>query len=402
MSRKKIAVLIASIDREYQQDFVSGLAKAASKRDIDICIFNTQGHMNIAISSTSEVGESKIYDLPDLSAFDGVISLPATMGNEIAMDKMRDVLRPVQEKGKPHISIDVPQEGAVCIRFDDAVSVGELTEHLINEHGARRIAFVSGPLNSNVSIARLEACREALRRHGLELDNRLIFDGEWTRVGGRRAAEAILEAGGELTDAVICANDDMALSVIECFNEHGIRVPRDVAVIGFDALREAVMRGLTTICRPVDRSARKAIEVLCRWIASEVPETDSIILPTIPIYGESCGCAQNFEHMNDKLRALGTERWNMETILTRVSMFSGTLAGVGDEQEAAEKIREFVASWDIREMYLCVDPAICREAASGSADRAYPEEMLLLYGIRNGKEYKPVLFDRRDLVPALQ
>ena len=402
MARKRIAVLVASIDREYQQDFASGLVSAGVQNDVDICIFNSQGHMNVAISTSSEVGESMIYDLPDLDEFDGVISMLATMGNDVAYHKVTEVLEPLKQKGKPHISIDVPQEGAVCIRFDDAVSVGELTEHLINEHGARRIAFVSGPLNSNVSIARLEACREALRRHGLELDNRLIFDGEWTRVGGRRAAEAILEAGGELPDAVICANDDMALSVIECFNEHGIRVPRDVAVIGFDALREAVMRGLTTICRPVDRSARKAIEVLCRWIAGEVPETDSIILPTIPIYGESCGCAQNFEHMNDKLRALGTERWNMETILTRVSMFSGTLAGVGDEQEAAEKIREFVASWDIREMYLCVDPAICREAASGSADRAYPEEMLLLYGIRNGKEYKPVLFDRRDLVPALQ
>ena len=402
MARKRIAVLVASIDREYQQDFASGLVSAGVQNDVDICIFNSQGHMNVAISTSSEVGESMIYDLPDLDEFDGVISMLATMGNDVAYHKVTEVLEPLKQKGKPHISIDVPQEGAVCIRFDDAVSVGELTEHLINEHGARRIAFVSGPLNSNVSIARLEACREALRRHGLELDNRLIFDGEWTRIGGRRAAEAILDAGGELPDAVICANDDMALSVIECFNEHGIRVPRDVAVIGFDALREAVMRGLTTICRPVDRSARKAIEVLSRWIAGEVPETDSIILSTIPIYGESCGCAQNFEHMNDKLRALGTERWNMETILTRVSMFSGTLAGVGDEQEAAEKIREFVASWDIREMYLCVDPAICREAASGSADRAYPEEMLLLYGIRNGKEYKPVLFDRRDLVPALQ
>ena len=402
MARKRIAVLVASIDREYQQDFASGLVSAGVQNDVDICIFNSQGHMNVAISTSSEVGESMIYDLPDLDEFDGVISMLATMGNDVAYHKVTEVLEPLKQKGKPHISIDVPQEGAVCIRFDDAVSVGELTEHLINEHGARRIAFVSGPLNSNVSITRLEACREALRRHGLEMDNRLIFDGEWTRIGGRRAAEAILEAGGELPDAVICANDDMALSVIECFNEHGIRVPRDVAVIGFDALREAVMRGLTTICRPVDRSARKAIEFLCRWFAGEVPETDSIILPTIPIYGESCGCAQNFEHMNDKLRALGTERWNMETILTRVSMFSGTLAGVGDEQEAAEKIREFVASWDIREMYLCVDPAICREAASGSADRAYPEEMLLLYGIRNGKEYKPVLFDRRDLVPALQ
>ena len=402
MARKRIAVLVASIDREYQQDFASGLLSAGVQNDVDICIFNSQGHMNVAISTNSEVGESMIYDLPDLTEFDGVISMLATMGNDVAYHKVLEVLEPLKKSGKPHVSIDVPQEGAVCILFDDAISVSELTEHLINEHGARRIAFISGPLNSNVCIARLEACREAMRKHGLELDDKLVFDGEWTRVGGRRAAEMIMESGGQLPDAVICANDDMALSVIECFNEHGVRVPRDVAVTGFDALREGVMRGLTTICRPIDRSARKAIDILCAWIDGEKPKQEEVVLSTIPIYGESCGCAQNTEHMNDKLRALGTERWNMETILTRVSMFSGTLAGVGDESEAAERIRDFVASWNIRELYLCVDPSICRDTDAAGNGKGYPGEMLLLYGVRNGKEYKPVLFDRRDLVPALQ
>ena len=203
MARKRIAVLVASIDREYQQDFASGLLSAGVQNDVDICIFNSQGHMNVAISTSSEVGESMIYDLPDLSEFDGVISMLATMGNDVAYHKVLDVIEPLKNSGKPHVSIDVPQEGAVCILFDDAISVGEITEHLITEHGARKIAFVSGPLNSNVSIARLNACREAMHRHGLDLDDRLVFDGEWTRVGGRRAAEMILESGGQIPDAII-------------------------------------------------------------------------------------------------------------------------------------------------------------------------------------------------------
>lgn len=402
MARKRIAVLVASIDREYQQDFASALQSAGVQNDVDICIFNSQGHMNVAISTNSEVGESMIYDLPELEEFDGIISMPATMGNDVAYRKMEEVLAPLKKSGKPHISIDVPQEGAVCITFDDAISIRELTEHLISEHGARRIAFITGPKNASVSEARLAACREILEKHGLTLNEELVQDGEWTRVGGRRAAEEILSTGGMVPDAVICANDDMALSVIECFNEHGIRVPRDVRVTGFDALREAVMRGLTTVCRPIDRSARMAVDLLCKWIGGEKPAQEEYVLSTIPIYGESCGCSQSLEHINDKLRALGTERWNMETILTRVSMFSGTLAGVGDEQEAAEKIREFVKSWDIRELYLCVDPAICRETDGREDGMEFPPEMLLLYGVRNGREYKPALFDRRDLVPAMQ
>lgn len=399
MHRKKIAVLMASIDREYQQDFASGLASAGSKLGIDVCIFNSQGHMNVAIS-TSEVGESMIYDLPDLNDFDGVISMPATMGSDLAIKKVYEVLKPI--KGKPHVSIDVPQDGAVTIQFNDRISMEELTEHLISEHGVRKIAFVSGPLNSSVATERIEACRNVMKRHGLELDQKMIFDGQWTRVGGRLAAEKLLDIGGELPDAVVCGNDDMALSVIECLNEHGIRVPKDIAVTGFDALREAIMRGLTTICRPIDRSARKAIEILNNWIEGEEPAEKNVILSTIPIFGDSCGCTQSLEHINEKLRTLGSERWNMETTLTRISMFSGALAGVGDEAETHEKIHEFVDSWDIHEFYLCVDPSICREIEVPGDGSTYPGQMLLLYGVRSGKHYDYKMFPTYDLAPALQ
>ena len=176
MSRKRIAVLMASIDREYQQDFANGLASAGTKYDTDICIFNSQGHMNVAVS-TSESGESGIYDLVNLSDFDGIISMPATMGSDIAIKKVYEVLSPL--KGKPHVSIDVPQEGAVTIQFNDRISMEEITEHIISEHGARKIAFVSGPLNSSVATERIDACRNVLKRDGLSLDEKLILDGQW-------------------------------------------------------------------------------------------------------------------------------------------------------------------------------------------------------------------------------
>ncbi len=398
MHRKKIAVLMASIDREYQQDFASGLASAGSKLGMDICIFNSQGHMNVAIS-TSDIGESMIYDLPDLNEFDGIISMPATMGSDTAMKKLYEVLAPL--RGKPHVSIDVPQEGAVTISFNDRISMEEMTEHIIAEHGAKKIAFVSGPINSSVAADRVDACRRVMMRHGLELDDRMVFDGQWTRIGGRNAVEKLLELGGELPDAIMCGNDDMALSVIECLNEHGIRVPNDIAVTGFDALREAIMRGLTTVCRPIDRSARKAIEILNSWIEGEIPAENAVVLSTIPIFGASCGCKQSLEHINEKLRALGSERWNIEATLTRVSMFSGSMAGVGDETEARNKFHEFAESSNIREFYLCVDPSICRNTEEEQC-ASYPQRMLLLYGVRDGKQYSNQMIPTSELTPVLQ
>ena len=399
MSRKRIAVLMASIDREYQQIFASSLASAGEKLGLDICIFNCQGHMNVA-APTSEARESNIYDLPDLQAFDGIISMPATMGSDITLRKLYDVI--AQAKGKPHISIDVPQDEAVTIQFDDRVSMEQLTEHLITVHGARRFAFVSGPLDSAVAAARLEACRNVLKRHGLALDDSMIFDGQWIRSGGRMAAEKLLKMGGELPDAIMCSNDDMALSVIECLKEHGIRAPRDIAVTGFDALQEAVMRGLTTIYRPIDKSAQKAIEILNAWIDGEEPREKRVLLSTVPVFGSSCGCTQSLEHINERLRSLVSEKWNMEATLTRISMFSGVMAGVGDEVEAHEKIRDFAAVLDILEFYLCVDPAICREIELSDANAAYPEKMLLLCGVRNEKTYHIKFISTSELALGMQ
>ena len=77
------------------------------------------------------------------------------------------------------------------------------------------------------------------------------------------------------------------------------------------------------------------------------------------------------------------------------------MAGVGNEAETREKIHDFVTSWDFREFFLCVDPSICRNM-DRTDENAYPEEMLLLYGIRGGKRYDLQTFRTADLTPVMQ
>ena len=184
MRRKRIAVLMASFEREYQQNFASGLAEASAGYGIDICIFNSRGHMDISMS-TSEEQESMIYDLPDPEQFDGIISMPATMGSDTTLQKIYEFIASL--KGKPHVSIDVRQENAVTIQFNDKVSVEELTEHMISRHGVTDIMYVSGPKNSAVANERINACRNVMRRFGLndEESFSLTVSGH-VRAAGRR------------------------------------------------------------------------------------------------------------------------------------------------------------------------------------------------------------------------
>ena len=396
MNRKKIAVLMASADREYQQDFIKGAFQAAALRNMDVFVFNCQGHMNVSISA-SDSGESAIFDLAQMTSFDGVISLRETLADEASMRKVEQILR--QTAQKPHVSIDAPANGAVSILFDDSVSVRKMTEHLIQEHGARKIVFLSGPSKHLVSNTRLEACRRAMQSFGLELKPEDVMEGEWIQRSGEKCVEKLLSKGAGLPDVIVCANDDMAFGVIECLYKHGLKVPGDVLVTGFDALRDATARGLTTIRRPIDLMAKKAVEALETWMNGEKPKTWDIVLPTIPIYGDTCGCRQNWEQMQEMLHSLGSVQHHIQNTLVQISMFSGNLASVGDELDAHLKIDQFVQTLGIQEIYLCMDPALSRDHFQTDQQFAYPDEMLLLYG-RKGEYVFPVqLFKTKKMVP---
>ena len=396
MNRKKIAVLMASADREYQQDFIRGVFHAAALRNMDVFVFNCQGHMNVSISA-SDSGESAIFDLAQMTSFDGVISLRETLADEVSMRKVEQILHQMAQK--PHVSIDVPANGAVSILFDDSVSVRKMTEHLIQEHGARKVFFLSGPSRHLVSITRLEACRQAMQRFDLELKPEDVMEGEWIQRSGEKCVEKLLSKGNGLPDVIVCANDDMAFGVIECLYKHGIKVPGDVLVTGFDAIRDATARGVTTIRRPIDLMAQKAVETLDAWMNGEKPETWDIVLPTIPIYGDTCGCRQNWEQMQEMLHSLGSVQHHIQNTLVQISMFSGNLASVGDEMDAHLKIDQFVQTLGIQEIYLCMDPALSRDHFQSDQRFAYPDEMLLLYGRKEGYVFPVQLFKTEKMVP---
>ena len=399
MRRKRIAILMASIDREYQSDFVRGAFAAAKERNIDVCVLNCQGYMNVDVS-ISGMGESAIFHLPGIQDFDGIISLPETFADGITLHKVRKTLRSLS--GKPHVSIDLPADGAVSIRFDDKVSVRQLTEHLIEKHGVSKFVYLSGPQKNGVAMARLQAFRETVEAHGLSLAPEDIFEGEWINSSGWECAEKLLQRPEGLPEAVVCGNDDMAFGVSEYLGDQGYRIPEDILVTGFDALREAISRGLTTIRRPIDQAAREAVRVLDMWMTGNVPDQWEIVLPTIPMYEESCGCILEQADPRPRTHSMRTERRQRESLLLQTSMFNGSLASVADEQDAREKIDQFVRTLGISELYLCVNPALTRENAETPKNSVYPERMLLLYGRDGKRSLPPKLFDTRQMVPVME
>jgi LacI family transcriptional regulator len=167
-----------------------------------------------------------------------------------------------------------------------------LMDHLINVHGKHRILFLRGPIHQEDSAKREMGYKSALQTNGIPFDENLILNGDFERnIAYAVMNEFLCREKQVMFDAVFTGDDDAAIGVLKSLHEHAIRIPEDVAVIGFDDLGFASFLNppLTTVRAPTERVGQIATELLFDLL-EEYPSADVTILPTELIFRRSCGC----------------------------------------------------------------------------------------------------------------
>ncbi|MEO3746761.1 LacI family DNA-binding transcriptional regulator [Plantactinospora sp. B5E13] len=172
----------------------------------------------------------------------------------------------------------------------------ELTRHLIEDHGLRRLAFVGGDKISPDAQARFHGYREACAAAGIVVgDEPDLRADPMTQAEGARAAEELLDRGGQPPQAMVFANDQMAVGALHTLERRGVRVPEDVVVTGFDGLPlgRLVRPALTTVRQPMRSLGEQAVELLVRRLSGGQAESPrSLVLPVTVVCRESCGCSR--------------------------------------------------------------------------------------------------------------
>ena len=178
---------------------------------------------------------------------------------------------------------------SVTIENKDATC--RLVEHLITDHGRKRILFVRGPANQEDSQWRELGYLQALENHDIPRDPQLIICGEFEREVAYREMVKFLEDSQTDFDAVFTGDDDSAIGIVNALVEAGYRVPEDISVAGFDDLRLSAFLTppLTTVNAPTELVGRTAAEQLFDLLTGK--DVDPIILlPTEIVIRRSCGC----------------------------------------------------------------------------------------------------------------
>jgi LacI family transcriptional regulator len=192
----------------------------------------------------------------------------------------------------PFVTIEQPGEFADRVSYvtvDNVAAAKTAVMHLI-QLGRRRIGHLTGPMDNPDGYERLIGYKEALEEAGLPIDTNYIARGYFTRVSGYEGMKTLL-AQESPVDAVFAASDSIALGALQALHEASVRVPNEIAVVGFDDLPSAVNATpqLTTMHQPVFEKGVLAARTLIQMIEGKLQGPQHLILPTELVIRQSCG-----------------------------------------------------------------------------------------------------------------
>lgn len=247
-----IGVLVAEFE-PFALQLLRGVSTALQGTDYDI----------LAYAGSVSAGDHSGWERRSLSRLGGTlidgaiivtptVALPETSVATVAID--------------PHAG----PAGPATVDTDNLGGARAVTEHLI-ALGHRRIAHIRGRIDLKSARQREQGYRQALEAAGIPFDPALVVDGAYRASTSTPAATALLD----LTDpptAVFAANDLSAIEAIRVARSHGLRVPQDLSVVGFDDIPEAVAADLTTVRQPLHEMGAAAVRILLEMLDGSKPQ----------------------------------------------------------------------------------------------------------------------------------
>ncbi len=285
-ARLTIGFMTDSLTLPYEAAVWSGVADASREHGVNLlCVVG--GFLQAPHAFDAQA--NALYDVLCHTTLDGLVILCGTVGRHIDPDDMSAFCQ--RYHPLPIIGIETSPPDIPSVSVDNYQGVRAVTDHLITVHNHRRLAFIRGPAGHPEAEERYRGYIDALADHNLPLDLERVAIGDFTPPSGESAIRTLLDQRRVSFDAIVAANDDMAIGALEALQMRGIHVPDDVAVAGFDNVEvtKSVTPPLTTVRQPMHAQGRRAVELLLTRIAGgEIPQR--VTLPTEIVVRQSCGC----------------------------------------------------------------------------------------------------------------
>lgn len=285
-SKKVIAVCMAKFDGFDQVDFLQAFERACEKYGYKIFLFSTSVDFG---GSANLEAEQLIYDLLEPRCYEAVVIMTDSFRKPETPAK---IAKKVVRSNVLCFSFNTEYDGAVTMRFDSSDAFERVVRHIVEHHGKRNVNFISGTAGNPFADDRLATYKRVLEDNGIPVEDDRIGYGDFWEEPTDKVMDAFL-ASGKPIDAIVCANDYMAMEVCKKLREADIRVPEDILVSGYDGveLEKFHYPRLATAYQDMDECAEKITSVIEAYLAGLEPVKE-YSLPVKFRPGQSCGCLE--------------------------------------------------------------------------------------------------------------
>jgi LacI family transcriptional regulator len=265
-----IGVIITNISRVFFPQVIKGIQDCAAGHNYHIIFCNTDDNFET---------ERSFVQMLERNVVDGII-LDSVAGIELH-EYFSYISRLGNKKKIPVVSLerDLKQYGINSVLVNNEYG-GRLAAKHMTECGCKKLALITGPLNSDMVIDRINGFKQELNERGFVLDHNMMVEGDFSPLSGYEAIKNLL-LRGNVMDGVFAANDQTAIGVMKAIREHGLRIPEDIKVAGFDNtfVASLVEPSLTTVNVPKYRMGTEAAQLLFRAMEDDAGEAKKIELP---------------------------------------------------------------------------------------------------------------------------
>lgn len=290
LARKKSNIIGCVVPRftgYFYFEVLNGIQQALSSFGYDLILYNID-----KLEKKEEILKRTIRE----RKVDGVLLISLSISDKLASRFIEAKL--------PIVLVDSYHDALDSITVENKEGAFLATEHLIRL-GHRKIGMINGCLSSVPASNRLEGFRAALLRYQIDYDDHLVVNVEangdpdilhndgFNKLAGYKAMQRLLALKQDRPTAVFISSDIQATGAIKAIHEHGLKIPGDLAIIGFDNIELSEYLGLTTVHQPMYEMGTVAANRLIAKIAGDVTDNFKTVFPTNLVIRDTCGIRQS-------------------------------------------------------------------------------------------------------------
>lgn len=395
--KKMIAVCTAFASEETMIERLLTLHRSAAKAGFKLVIFSSA--VGISEGETNYEGDSYIFRNIHFGHFDAVICFSEYIKDKTILDS---ISAGAKEAGIPVFAVDRHMDGCIDMVMDYASSFEKLVRHVVEDHKLTKVNFISGMPGNAFSEEREQIYKKVLS------DNQIPFEEErfgygWFWEGPTEdVVDRFLEAE-ELPEAIVCANDVMALVACKKLKEKGIRVPEDIIVTGFDGIQRAMWNSpkLTT-CRLDFSLLTDTIIKILQEILEGKGHEEIYKIPYEFEISESCGCKEKQYHLSHEA-FFEIYDFNKAHSIYQMNMYE--MATIMSGKESVIQLASVIHSYMISDGFIIVRNSIPEfgfvNRSENEKTGVMSQSMRVLVRKKNGEIELGHVFSIKEILPSL-